>query len=341
MVSKINSILNNLDIKETYFQFFDVTVVIKSNSKNILSQVEDMYNFFKKDKISVPSLEFIVLAKNEDLSEIKNIKMYVITPDTFDGWRQAFKAWCNNVRAEKILHEFKKGPSFLKVKSPERKVYQIKLLNVAGWLQHIHYFLQLYVFGSLKQFYRLHGGGLEWKNKGIILTGSSGSGKSILTYALVLAGFRFFTDETVLINPSTNQMLPFPICPSFAEDGKNVFDEIFKSYFSEKKYKYLRTRKYFLTIPIENVGDNNKPVTPNFLIFPKYKPDQKPEIKEISSMQAQEKLLQEKGIRSPLIFEDQMAEGKKFAENFTRNVRCYELISNDLDKTIALVKSLF
>lgn len=48
-------------------------------------------------------------------------------------------------------------------------------------------------------FMPLHGAGVGYRGQGVIVTGSSGSGKSTLAYRLVRSGWRFLTDDSLLL----------------------------------------------------------------------------------------------------------------------------------------------
>lgn len=56
----------------------------------------------------------------------------------------------------------------------------------------------------------LHAAGLSRRGHGVVLAGTSGTGKSTLTAALVRNGFTYMSDESVAIEPSAEQIHGFP-----------------------------------------------------------------------------------------------------------------------------------
>lgn len=61
-----------------------------------------------------------------------------------------------------------------------------------------------------RRFLLLHAASVEKDGQALILTGESGSGKSTLSAMLGANGWRFMSDEFVLIEPETGRMHPFP-----------------------------------------------------------------------------------------------------------------------------------
>lgn len=60
---------------------------------------------------------------------------------------------------------------------------------------------------ALQEGYQLiHAAGLEWKSRGILLTGRGGSGKSTTTAAAVIAGWNVIGDDFVLLDSKQNPM---------------------------------------------------------------------------------------------------------------------------------------
>jgi hypothetical protein len=56
----------------------------------------------------------------------------------------------------------------------------------------------------------LHAGGVVINGRGVIISGSTGSGKSTLTAALVRAGAGYLTDEALAIDPQNGVLHPYP-----------------------------------------------------------------------------------------------------------------------------------
>lgn len=55
-----------------------------------------------------------------------------------------------------------------------------------------------------------HGAALSLEDRGLILLGESGFGKSLTSLALLLRGWRFFSDEAAAVEPGGGRLVPFP-----------------------------------------------------------------------------------------------------------------------------------
>lgn len=57
---------------------------------------------------------------------------------------------------------------------------------------------------------RIHGGAASRDGRSVVVCGPSGAGKSTTTAALVSRGWRYVTDEVVVIDPATLRITPYP-----------------------------------------------------------------------------------------------------------------------------------
>jgi len=133
------------------------------------------------------------------------------------------------------------------------------------------------------------------------------------------------------------RMHPYPISPSFEKDNRNLFEEVNESFEEDVRIQNQRDKSF---LHIKKLGLNiiNTPVIPELIIFPKYKPGVNPKIKPLPTRNAVEIL--ERNIcnfnkNKKLKFSNHEA-----AELLVNKCKCYELVSNQLDKTVTLVKEL-
>jgi hypothetical protein len=56
---------------------------------------------------------------------------------------------------------------------------------------------------------QIHGAAVEREGKAVIFCGDSYAGKSTMTFHLIRRGWRFFTDEVILLDPETMRVRPF------------------------------------------------------------------------------------------------------------------------------------
>lgn len=335
-------------MKQAYYQFLNILVLVRTDIDEIIYALDRNYRFFKKNETIInnnPDLELIVSVKNNDIKDLNNFEIYALTPLDFDGWQFSVKVWANVDLKDKYVKEVISPPIYINLKENKR-LFQIKMRvdevsKRAGWLLQIHFHINLFVLQYMSNLYMLHGGCLEWEGKGIILNGISGSGKSTLTYALAKAGFRYLTDESILLDPETLQIFPYPIAPSFDKGGSiNLFSDDIKEAMKEDEKLNSTSLKCFLDISKVNLFVNNKPVNPDIMIFPKYLPDKKPEFKKLSNSEAIHYLTTPKNVIVFLPPEKQKTSIKELTERLVERAECYYLISNQLDRTIELVKEI-
>jgi len=330
-------------MESRYYQILKFPIKVSSNFKQILQSLDKVYCAFKQDKLdSKPVLELIIDSINGDLTDLNSFKIFSITPSSFDGWSSSSKIWCGVDILNRYVFEIDKAPSEIKLDKNKQKLFEIKTrtkpLGVkAGWLLQLHFHINLFVLHYSESCFFIHGGALEWQNKGLILAGSSGSGKSTLTYALAKSGLRFLADESIIFDIVTNKLLSYHVSPSFEEECKNIFKEIADS-FEEDKQLGNNSHKSFLNIKKLGISTSNEPVEPSVIIFPKYSPTEKPAIKTVRKNHAAELFTKYTG------FFQRPDEPKMSRDEalilLINKCDCYELISSDLDETVRLVKDV-
>lgn len=121
------------------------------------------------------------------------------------------------------------------------------------------------------QYVLLHAGTLALGNSGIIMAAVPGAGKSTLSAALMLRGFRLLSDEFGVLNPTTGELLPMlkPVAL------KNQSIDIIRS-FSDDAWlgpTFAGTKKG----DVAHLGPDrpstiarHQPATPRLIIFPRY-----------------------------------------------------------------------
>jgi len=62
----------------------------------------------------------------------------------------------------------------------------------------------------LDRFCQLHAGAMSREGVGLLFPGTSRSGKSTLMFGLLTVGFRYLSDDVILLDPETLQAIPFP-----------------------------------------------------------------------------------------------------------------------------------
>ena len=137
-------------------------------------------------------------------------------------------------------------------------------------IEQLEWTILLALLAAQDHFLQLHAAGLVINDRGLLLVGASGSGKSTQALSLLLAGWRCLSDEIILLEPGCGKAWPFPrsfhakaatlrLFPelSCADAGKGFADSSGKSRLNPAKI-----RRDWVA----------QPVRPAWLVFPRYSP---------------------------------------------------------------------
>jgi len=139
------------------------------------------------------------------------------------------------------------------------------------------------IFTNAHFYLLLHAGVAERNGKCVILPGQSRAGKSTLSAALSLSGWRLYTDEIGLLSLQTGKLEPLSR-PAFLKGGslaviENSFPQAElgpRGWFEEEDVEigHLRPQR-------EHVQRAREPGDPGWLIFPRYVPGAVSELKPL------------------------------------------------------------
>ncbi len=122
-----------------------------------------------------------------------------------------------------------------------------------------------------RRFLLLHAASVEKGGKALILTGESGSGKSTLAALLGAKGWRFMSDEFVLIDPETHLMRPFPRPTSLKNEAIAAMEAVIAA--DRFGPRLVGTPKGTIRhlIPAENaLAMMDTPAEPAAILFPRF-----------------------------------------------------------------------
>ena len=120
-------------------------------------------------------------------------------------------------------------------------------------------------------FLQLHAAGMVRDGVGILLTGGSGSGKSTLAAALLARGWKYYSDELILIDPATGFIHPFPKAICVKSSAFGVIRHLELPFAGDRYYvKGIKGKVGYINP--HDVGPNRvaAPGPVRFIIFPKY-----------------------------------------------------------------------
>ncbi|MFT5196992.1 MAG: hypothetical protein ACI9EW_003970 [Cellvibrionaceae bacterium] len=118
-----------------------------------------------------------------------------------------------------------------------------------------------------------HAAGVQFNQKGVILCGDSGVGKSTLTSTLIHQGFAYLSDEIVAVPLSLDSMVGFPRSLVLKADSKKVWEELLTAE-DTRSAVYSSSQGSFWVPPTAlSTAPVNIATTPQLLIFPRFQPE--------------------------------------------------------------------
>jgi len=122
------------------------------------------------------------------------------------------------------------------------------------------------------RFVAMHAAVVERDGRALIISGESGAGKSTLCAALVVAGWRLFSDEFALVDPDTGLLSPLPRPVSL----KNASIEIIRArapqaVFGPEGVDIEDARFVHMKPPSSSVRRALEPAMPSIVIFPRWR----------------------------------------------------------------------
>lgn len=182
----------------------------------------------------------------------------------------------------------------------------------------------------------VHAAVVEREGGAIALPGRPGAGKSTLTGALVARGWRFLSDEFLIIEPATGNLLPFPRPLSLKEKSIDIVrarapDATFSPMF-EGTHK---GNVAYMRVPDASVDRALEPARLRWVVFPLYEAGSglilEPKSKARAFLEMADNSFNYQ-LRGALGFEDLR---RVFAD-----VSCYDLTYDDMDGAIAALENL-
>jgi len=186
------------------------------------------------------------------------------------------------------------------------------------------------------QYLMLHAAVVEKEGKALILPAIPGSGKSTLSAALAMNGWRFLSDEFTMIRPHDGRIIPIPRPTPL----KNSSIQIIKNAFPEAEMGPLfpKTRKgtvAHLRTPRESVEQLKQTTLPYIVVFPAFRADAQIELNELNTPYALFKLAS-----NAFNYELMGQTGFELIKTIASSCRCYNLTYGSLDQALPLLDDL-
>ena len=187
-----------------------------------------------------------------------------------------------------------------------------------------------------QQWVAVHAAVLERGGRTVILSAESGAGKSTLCAAMVLRGWRLFSDEFALIDPDSGQLTPLPRPISL----KNESIEIIKGrsrdgVFSSGGIDVEGERFVHMKPPSDSVRRAGERANPGWIILPRWKAGSATSLEPLPKAHALLRL-------SDQSFNYNFLEvrGYQCVAELIRRSDCYTLEYSDLDDVLTRLDAL-
>jgi HprK-related kinase A len=182
----------------------------------------------------------------------------------------------------------------------------------------------------------IHAAVLERDGRTLILSAQSGAGKSTLCAALVLKGWRLFSDEFALVDPDTGRLTPLPRPISL----KNAAIEIIKErnpdvVFGTQGVDIEGARFVHMKPPPESVRRARDEASPGWVVVPRWTAGRPTTIEPLPKAHALFRLTDQSFNYNYL-----GAKGYQCVADLVRRSDCYTLEYSDLDDVLTRLESV-
>jgi len=183
----------------------------------------------------------------------------------------------------------------------------------------------------------VHAAVVERHGRALILSAESGAGKSTLCAALALAGWRLFSDEFALVDPSTLTVAPLPRPVSLKEAsieviGRRAPDAVF----SREGIDIEHHRFVHMRPPSDSVARAAQTAAPRWIVFPRYVAGRAPTtIAPLFKAHALMRLVDQS-----FNYNNLGSSGFTTVADLVRRSECYVLEYGDLDDALAALDSM-
>jgi hypothetical protein len=180
----------------------------------------------------------------------------------------------------------------------------------------------------------IHGAAFARDGRAFGLCAPSGSGKSTLVAGLLSKGFDYLADDMISLSSPDGSILPLPLPLSIKSGSVGVLSSRFPSLAHSKPY-HTKGVDARLLVPPNSVW-NAEPAPLRKLIFPRFAPEAKAELKRLSAFEALEQLLAERIWLGDPITEPRVTDFL----NLLNETPTYSIAYGNLDDGVRLVEDI-
>ena len=110
-----------------------------------------------------------------------------------------------------------------------------------------------------------HGAAIEYQDSAILFLGRTGAGKTTLTYYLVANGYKYVTDDCILIDNKTMRVIPYSMPLHLRAGGVEVLKNLGVNVSNLEECQYSEQEERFVEC-VESTDKHNLPIEHIFFI---------------------------------------------------------------------------
>ncbi|MEL6659377.1 MAG: hypothetical protein AAFR36_23145 [Bacteroidota bacterium] len=182
----------------------ETRLLICSNDPDLINRVREGYHFFEVEKPSPSSKR----------------------------WFYLLGLSCDSKGYSKLMEDAlqdKAIPPYCLVCPNYGKIYSIDNYGTLNFLTGV-FFTGEMVARSNKEFLAVHGGGVAKDGVGVIFPAALRSGKTTLTLSFIFDGFKFSSDDVLLIHRKSLKIYPYPRLLSIRQGSLYIIPGLYKDY---------------------------------------------------------------------------------------------------------------
>lgn len=186
------------------------------------------------------------------------------------------------------------------------------------------------------QYLLVHAAVVERAGRALVLPGPAGSGKSTLCAALVSRGWRLLSDELVLIEPASGEIVPLPRPIGLKNGGIEAIRRFAPAAVLGRTARdTLKGAVCHLKAPGESVRAAGKRAIPRWVVFPRYERDAPATMQSVRKGRAFMRLAD-----CAFNYHLHGRRGFEILADLVEACGCYEMVYGDLDEAVAACEKL-
>jgi hypothetical protein len=186
---------------------------------------------------------------------------------------------------------------------------------------------------SVTEVLALHAGAVAWGQSGVVLPGTTGSGKTTLVTGLLGAGFSYLSDEAALIDPQSGRLHPFPKSLTLRPGSLELMPELTERLAPE--LAWTTRLRYDLSADAVRTNVLGAPCIVRYVIIPRYVRGSHSRLAPISRAETLINLSQN-AFNLDLFGRT----GVELLADVVRGAECFQMQVGDLESAVNAVKTL-